>query len=118
MTGPQWDEPKALEVQSILYKLGAAEEVPADDPRVASMRVVDTMWTGRCKRGPNGEVTQLRARCVMRGDLQAKFYNITANEKASPVVLNTSLMSVDAVSCRRGQDFKQSDCFVTDLAGE
>ena len=81
MTGPQWDEPKALEVQSILYKLGAAEKVPADDPRVASMRVVDTMWTGRCKRGPNGEITQLKARCVMRGDLQAKFYTITAKKR-------------------------------------
>jgi hypothetical protein len=118
MTGPQWDEPKALEVQSILYKLGAAEKVPADDPRVAGMRVVDTMWTGRCKRGPNGEVTQLRARCVMRGDLQAKFYNISSNEKMSPVVRNTSLMSVDAVSCLRGQDFKQSDFTGAYLQGQ
>ena len=54
----------------------------------------------------------------MRGDLQAKFYNITENEKTSPVVRNTSLMSVDAVSCLRGQDFKQSDFTGAYLQGQ
>ena len=46
MTGPNWDKPKILEVQLILYKPCAAEKVPADNPGVASMRVVNTMWTG------------------------------------------------------------------------
>ena len=76
------------------------------------------MWIGRCKRGPNGEVKQLRARFVRRRDLQAKFYNITANEKTSPIVRNTSLMSVDAVSCLRGQDFRQSDFTGAYLQGQ
>ncbi len=54
----------------------------------------------------------------MRCDLQAKFYNLTPNEKTSPVVRNTSLMSVDAVSCLRGQDFKQSNFTGTYLQGQ
>ena len=55
---------------------------------------------------------------VTRGDLHVKFYNVTSNDKTSPVVRNSSLMAIDAVSCIRGQHFCPYDVPGAYLQGE
>ena len=55
------------------------------------MPVCDSMWAGRCKRDVKGNPSELKGRCVIRGDLQASFYNLTPNQTMSPVVRNTLL---------------------------
>jgi len=109
MRGPEWDEPKSMEVDSILNKLMAAEKVAADNPRIKGMVPVDTMWTGRRKRNANGSIGKYKARCVLRGDIHIKKYDVLRNDTASPVARNTSLMAVEAIACLRGQDQLQSD---------
>ena len=96
MTGPRWDEPKQVEM-SKMDRLGARTPVVADDPLIKGKRVVDTMWAGRCKLHPDGTVEKDTARCVLRGDLHSKFYQVDANKCMSPVVRNSSMMCVDAV---------------------
>ena len=108
MCGPEFDEPKCKEINSF-YRLGAVEDVLADDPRIKGKPVCDSMWAGRCKRDVNGDMCELKGRCVIRGDLQTSFYNITPNQTMSPVVRNTSLMSVDCVSCLRKQHMQPYD---------
>eukprot|EP00966_Prymnesium_polylepis_P103964 2407590-Prymnesium_polylepis.1 len=44
------------------------------------------MWTGRAKIDAQGNVIKDNARCVARGDLHSKHYNVTANQSMSPVV--------------------------------
>jgi hypothetical protein len=109
MRGPEWDEPKSMEIDSILNKLMAAEKVAADDPRIRGMVPVDTMWTGRRKRNADGTIDKYKARCVLRGDIHIKKYDVSRNDTASPVARNTSLMAVEAIACLRGQDQLQSD---------
>ena len=108
MCGPEWDESKCKEINTF-YRLGAVEDVLADDPRIKGMPICDSMWAGRCKRDADGAVCDLKGRCVVRGDLQTSFYNITPNQTMSPVVRNTSLMAVDCVACLRSQHMRPYD---------
>ena len=98
MRGPDWDEPKQIEI-NMLTRLGAIKKMAADDPAIKHLRLVDTMWTGRCKRLADGSVSKLKGRCVLRGDLHGKWYEKTANDAHAPVVMNTSSQAADAISC-------------------
>ena len=64
---------------------------------------------GRCKLNPDGSVKEDTARCVLRGDLHSKKYAVSANQCMSPVVRNSSMMCVDAVSCLRRQHMQPYD---------
>eukprot|EP00966_Prymnesium_polylepis_P228889 5296767-Prymnesium_polylepis.1 len=79
-------------------RLSAKIDVAADDPRIAHLRPVETMWTGRAKIDAQGNILKDNARCVARGDLHSKHYNVTANQTMSPVVRSPSLNAIDAVS--------------------
>ena len=92
-----------------LDRLGAKTPVLADDPVVKGMDPCDTMWAGRCKLNPDGSVKADTARCVLRGDLHSKKYAVSANQCMSPVVRNSSMMCVDAVSCLRRQHMQPYD---------
>ena len=102
MRGPRWDTPKSLEIAK-MDRLGAKIDVAADDPRIAHLKVVETMWTGREKINDDGSHNKDNARCVARGDLHSKHYHVTANQTMSPVVRTPSLNAVDAVSVLRRQ---------------
>ena len=117
MKGREWDTPKQLEIAK-LRKLAAFTPVAADYPAISHLKPVDTMWTGRRKRNADGSVLKDNARVVTRGDLHVKFYNVTSNDKTSPVVRNSSLMAIDAVSCIRGQHFCPYDVPGAYLQGE
>ena len=67
-----------------MERLNAKIDVAADDPRVAHLKVVETMWTGREKMKDNGEHLSDHARCVARGDLHSKHYSVTSNQTMSP----------------------------------
>jgi hypothetical protein len=79
MRGPRWDTPKQLEIAK-MDRLNAKIDIAADDPRIAHMKVVETMWTGREKIDTNGKVVKDNARCVARGDLHSKYYEVTARQ--------------------------------------
>ena len=64
MTGPEWDEPKDIEVAA-LYRTGAVHEILANDPKIKGWKVVDTMWTGRAKRNADRSIKQLKGRAVL-----------------------------------------------------
>ena len=117
MGGPMWDEPKQVEIGK-LERLGAMTPVAADDPVVKGMKVVNTMWAGRCKRKADLTIDKLSARCVLRGDLHSKTYGVDANRSMSPVVRNTSMMSVEAVGCLRSQHMRPFDVTGAYLHGE
>ena len=117
MGGPMWDEPKQVEIGK-LERLGAMTPVAADDPVVMGMKVVNTMWAGRCKRKADLTIDKLSARCVLRGDLHSKTYGVDANRSMSPVVRNTSMMSVEAVACLRSQHMRPFDVTGAYLHGE
>ena len=102
MRGPRWDTPKQLEIAKMV-RLDAKIDVAADDPRIAHLEVVDTMWTGRSKINDKGEIIKDNARCVARGDLHSKKYKISANQSHSAVVRAPTLNGVDAVSVLRRQ---------------
>ena len=102
MRGPEWDEPKQCEV-STLQRMGAFTKVNADDPKIKGWRVVETMFTGRSKRNAEREVTQLKGRCVLRGDLHKNHYKVDGNQCMAPVVRNVSACAIDAVSALRCQ---------------
>ena len=102
MSGPEWDEPKQLEIAKF-RKLDAMREVAADDPTIKHLKVVESMWTGRRKRNDDGLTKKLNARCVARGDLHAKHYNVDSNQTMSPVVRTPSLNGIDAVAVLREQ---------------
>eukprot|EP00966_Prymnesium_polylepis_P027914 645149-Prymnesium_polylepis.1 len=61
------------------------------------------MWTGRAKIDAQGNIIKDNARCVARGDLHSKHYDVTANQAMSPVVRSPSLNAIDAVSVLRRQ---------------
>ena len=66
-------------------------------------------WSSRC--GPDdasatmtyGLAKKLNARCVARGDLHAKHYNVDSNQTMSPVVRTPSLNGIDAVAVLRAR---------------
>ena len=117
MRGPEWDEPKGIEIGK-LERLGAMTPISADDPVVKGMKVVDTMWAGRCKRKPDLTIDKYSARCVLRGDLHSRSYGVDANRSMSPVVRNTSMMSIDAVSVLRRQHMRPYDVTGAYLHGQ
>ena len=117
MMGPEWDESKSTEIAK-LERMNAMRWVPADDPSLRGRPVVPCMWTGRCKRYPDGSIEKLNSRCVERGDLHAKFYNISSNEAHSPVVATQSMHAIDAVGCLRGQTCTQADVTGAYLQGD
>ena len=102
MRGPEWDEPKLIEVSTLL-RMGAITKICADDPMIKGWRVVDTMFTGRDKRNADREVIQRKGRCVLRGDLHKHHYDVDGNQRMAPVVRNTSACGTDAVSALRKQ---------------
>ena len=108
MRGPRWDTPKQLEIAK-MERLNAKIDVAADDPRIAGMKVVETMWTGRAKMNDDGSHQKDNARCVARGDLHSKHYHVTANQSMSPVVRTPSLNAIDAVSVLRRQHMSSFD---------
>ena len=108
MKGKEWDEPKLLEIAKI-DKLQAKLEVTADDPKIKGMPVCETMWTGRDKRDKDGSVYKKNARCVCRGDLQKRFYQLTSNQTFSPTIRNTSLMCIEAVACAKDMHMRTFD---------
>ena len=97
MCGSDWDEPKQIEV-SKLERLGAMTPIARDDPFCKDMTAVESMWSGRRKRNADGSVKCLGARCCLRGDIQRRTLKMDANQCMSPVVRNSSMMCVDAVS--------------------
>ena len=102
MKGPEWDTPKQLEIAKI-ERLNAKTDVAADDPSIADMQVCEFLWTGRCKRNPDGSVSKYNARCCARGDLDRARLNLSSNDTTAPVARTSSNMSFDAVACLRGQ---------------
>eukprot|EP00966_Prymnesium_polylepis_P191053 4427634-Prymnesium_polylepis.2 len=81
MRGPRWDTPKQLEIAK-MDRLNAKIDVAADDPHIAHLRPVETMWTGRAKINDKGEIIKDNARCMARGDLHSKYDNVTANQSS------------------------------------
>ena len=55
---------------------------------------------------------------MLRGDLHAKMYCVDANKRMSPVVRNSSMMCVDAVSAVRRQHMMPYDVTGTYLHGK
>ena len=108
MQGPRWDGPKQDEMGK-LDRLGAKTPVLADDPVVKGLTPCDILWAGRCKLNPDGTVEKDTARCVLRGDIHSKKYHVDANQRMSPVVRNSSMMCVDAVSAIRRQHMQPYD---------
>ena len=102
MRGPRWDTPKQLEIAK-MDRLNAKIDIAADDPRIARLRPVETMWTGREKIDSKGIIVKDNARCVARGDLHSKYYEVSSNQSMSPVVRTPSLNAIDAVSALRRQ---------------
>ena len=93
MRGPEWDESKTVEVET-LRKMGAFTPIAADDPQIKGWRVVDTMWTGRVKRKADRSIEKYKGRAVLRGDLHKVHYGVDANQATAPVVRNTSMSNV------------------------
>ena len=102
MRDARWDTPKQLEVAKI-ERLEAKSDVAADDPKVLGMPICEMMWTGRCKRNPDGTVLKLNARSVGRGDLDKGKVNLTSNDTTSPTARTSSNLAFDAVACLRAQ---------------
>ena len=69
MRGPEWDEPKMIEIRA-LEEMGAMQKLAADDPLIKHIvdagRAVDTMWTGRVKRNADRSISKYKGRCVLR----------------------------------------------------
>ena len=102
MRGPDWDTPKQMEVAKI-ERLEAKMDIAADDPKVKGMPVCEMLWTGRCKRNPDGSIDKMNARCCARGDLDKQRLGLTSNDNTSPVARTSSMMCFDAVCCLRAQ---------------
>ena len=115
--GPEWDESKSVEVET-LRKMGAFTPIAADDPRIKGWRVVDTMWTGRVKRKADRSVEKYKGRAVLRGDLHKVHYGVDANQANAPVVRNTSMSIVDAVSALCQWHMVSFDCPSAYLQGQ
>ena len=97
MLGPEWDEPKQVEVGA-LERMGAFTKIAANDPIIRGWKVVETMWTGRVKRNADRSIKQHKGRCVLRGDLHKGHYAVDSNQSFGPVVRNTSNSAIDCVS--------------------
>jgi len=108
MRGPEWDTPKQMEMAKF-EKLGAKTDVALDDPRIRGMPIIDTMWAGADKFNDQGECIKKNARCVIRGDLQKKFYNVTPNDTFAPVSRNSSFACCEAVGRLRKQSYDSGD---------
>ena len=117
MRGPEWDEPKMVEVET-LRKMGAFTEIAADDPKIKGWRVVDTMWTGRVKRKADRTVDKRKGRAVLRGDLHKMHYGVDANQATAPVVRTSSMAAIDCVSALRRQHMVSFDCPSAYLQGQ
>ena len=102
MRGPRWDTPKQLEIDK-MRRLNAFDQVAADDPSIAGLPVGQTCWSGRCKRGDQGQVIKDNARCCHRGDLDKRIRPVDPNLATSPVVRHQSNNSLDAVGVLRDQ---------------
>ena len=118
MKGPEWDEPKSIEVNQ-LEKMGAYTWIAADDPFiravVAAGRVTDTMFCGRIKRNADRSICQRKGRCVLRGDLHKQHYKIDGNQSHAPVVRNTSMDCCDAngvLECDHEQCFDVGSAYL------
>ena len=116
MTGQQWDEPKQIQIGKLL-KLDAMTKIAADDKRIKGIAVVPTMWVGRRKVFADG-TDELSGRCVCRGDIHSKTYDVSANQAYSPVTRNSSSNSIDAVACLRDQNCEQYDLTAAYLQGK
>eukprot|EP00966_Prymnesium_polylepis_P121351 2804612-Prymnesium_polylepis.1 len=55
MSGPEWDEPKQLEIAKI-KRLEAA-----DDPAVQGLPISEMLWVGRAKRNAEGDIWKMNA---------------------------------------------------------
>jgi len=117
MRGPQWDEPKMKEVNALRH-IPAFREVTADDPCIKGMPIVDTMFVGRLKRDSDNMIEKLKARCVLRGDLHSKFYDVSSNRSMSPVIRSSSIMLLEAISMLRDQEVYNGDVPNAYLRGE
>ena len=102
MRGPRWDTPKQLEIAK-MDRLGAKIDVAADDPRIAHLKPVETMWTGRVKRNADRSVDKRKGRAVLRGDLHKQHYAVDANQATAPVVRSSSMQAQDCVAALRQQ---------------
>ena len=102
MRGPEWDTAKQNEIAKI-ERLGAKQDVCADDPAIAGMPICEMTWAGRDKRNPDGSLLKRNARCCGRGDLDKMLTSLTSNDKTSPVARNSSNLCFDAVACLRAQ---------------
>ena len=98
MRGPEWDTPKQMEIAKI-KRLEAKRDVLADDPSIKGMQVCEMLWTGRCKRNPDGSINKKNARCCARGDLDKARLSLTSNDCTSPVARNSSNLAFDACAC-------------------
>ena len=116
MCGPEWDEPKQVEVAT-LEKMGAFTRAAADDPRVKGLTIVNTMFTGRDKRDADRNVVQKKGRCVLRGDEHKCHYNVTGNQSTAPVVRCTSASCADAVAAIRCRHSRSGDVPAAYLQG-
>ena len=117
MRGPEWDEAKMVEVDT-LRKMGAFLEIAADDPKIKGWRVVDTMWTGRVKRKADRTVDKRKGRAVLRGDLHKLHYGVDANQATAPVVRSSSMSAIDCISALRRQHMVSFDCPSAYLQGQ
>eukprot|EP00966_Prymnesium_polylepis_P127705 2952748-Prymnesium_polylepis.1 len=104
MRGARWDEPKQLEIAKI-KKMQAKIDVCADDASIKGIPVIDMMWTGRCKRNPDGTVLKDNARCVACGDQDSQAFGFDKNVTMAPVARHSTFLCTDAVCCLRGQDY-------------
>ena len=117
MSGPEWDEPKSVEVAT-LDKMNAMTRCAADDPRIKGRRIVDTMWTGRVKREADRTFKSRKGRCVLRGDLHKAHYKVSDNQATAPVVRSTSAMVSDAISAIRQRHSISGDVPSAYIQGE
>eukprot|EP00966_Prymnesium_polylepis_P224161 5185801-Prymnesium_polylepis.1 len=76
-------------------RLNAKIDIAADDSRIAHLRPVETMWTGRENIDSKGNIVKDNA-SVARGDLHSKYYAVSSNQSMSPVVRTPSLNAIDA----------------------
>ena len=60
MKGPEWDEPKDVEVAA-LYRTGAVQEILATDPKIKGWKVVDTAGVLRAHAAVGNHVLEARA---------------------------------------------------------
>ena len=115
MKGAEWDEPKQIEINKLMERV---EKVSADDPKVKHLTPVDTMWTGKDKRGADRSLDEKKGRCVLRGDRHKTFYRVSGEQATAPVVRCTSASCSDAVSALRRRHTRSGDVPQAYLQGD